>query len=99
MSRAAKNIDTIMQVHIPAVRNLLAQSWFDEKRCAHGLSALEGYQAEYDEEKKKLANRPLHNWCSHGADAFRTGAVGYRPVEENKSVESVMNSLDLSGRW
>ena len=95
----AKNMDTIVQVHIPAVRSLLAQSWFDEKRCSHGLSALEGYQAEYDEEKKKLANRPLHNWCSHAADAFRTGAVGYRPVEEERSVESVLNSMDLTGRW
>lgn len=95
----AKNIDTVVQVHIPACRNLLAQSWFDEKKCTHGLSALEGYQAEYDGEKKKLANRPAHNWCSHAADAFRTGAVGFRREEEDRSVESVLDSIDLSGRW
>jgi phage terminase large subunit len=94
-----RNIDTLIQVHIPAVRNLLAQSWFEEKKCSHGLSALEGYQAAYDEEKKKLANRPAHTWCSHASDAFRTGAVGYRPADEERSVESLLDSLDLSGRW
>jgi hypothetical protein len=72
-----KNVDTVVQVHIPAVRNILSKCLFDEQKCAKGISALEGYCAEYDEEKKKLGNRPLHNWCSHGADAFRTFAVGY----------------------
>lgn len=73
----AKNIDMIVQVHIPAVRNIMVQCWWDEKKCEHGLNALEGYQAEYDGEKKTLGVRPLHNWCSHAADAFRTFAVGY----------------------
>lgn len=72
-----RNMDTLIQVHIPAVRNILAQCWFDEKKCAKGIAALEGYRAEYDEEKKILSNRPLHDWCSHGADSFRTFAVGY----------------------
>jgi phage terminase large subunit len=43
------------------------------------LQALEGYHAEYDESKKKMGNAPYHDWTSHGADAFRTFAVGYAP--------------------
>ena len=74
----AKNIEMIINTHIPAVRNVLASCWMDETRCAKGILALEGYCAEYDEVKKKLGNRPLHNWCSHGADGFRTFAVGYK---------------------
>lgn len=73
----AKSIDTIVQVHIPACRNILASCWIDEKKCARGISALEGYKAKYDEEKKKLGNRPDHTWHSHGADGFRTFACGY----------------------
>ncbi len=73
----ARDINTIMQIHIPAVRNILARCWFDEKKCFRGISALEGYRADYDEEKKTVANRPLHDWCSHGADAFRTFAMGW----------------------
>jgi hypothetical protein len=73
----ARNMDIIMNVHIPAVRMMLPFCWFDAEKCARGISALEGYRAEYDEEKKKLGNRPMHTWESHAADAFRTGAVGY----------------------
>jgi hypothetical protein len=75
----ARTMDIVVQVHIPAVRNMLSQCWFDEEKCALGLSALEGYHAEYDEEKKVMGNRPAHNWMSHASDAFRTGAVGYMP--------------------
>ena len=73
----ARNMDVIVNVHIPAVRNIFPSCWFDEKKCARGISALTGYRSEYDEEKKILSSRPLHDWTSHGADAFRTFAVGY----------------------
>lgn len=63
---------------IDAVRNILSQCWFDKAKCSIGLAGLEGYRAEYDEKKKKLSNKPLHNWCSHAADSFRTFAVGYK---------------------
>jgi hypothetical protein len=46
---------------------------------------LEGYRAEYDEEKKILKRTPLHDHCSHGADSFRTFAVGYKAKRINKS--------------
>lgn len=74
-----RNMDTIIQVHIPAVRNILSQCVFDETKCSNGILALEGYHAEYDEEKKVLGNRPAHTWESHASDAFRTFAVGYQP--------------------
>ena len=79
VSRARK-MDIIIMVHIPAVRNILGSCYFDEKKCVAGISALEGYRAEYDEEKKVLTNRPLHDWTSHGASAFITFAVGYNGV-------------------
>ena len=75
-----RNVNTMIQVHVPAVRNILGSCWFDEQRCARGISALEGYRSEYDEEKKVLHSRPVHDWCSHGADAFRTFAVGYQEL-------------------
>ena len=63
---------------IEAARNVLSECWFDEDKCARGLMALEAYRAKYDEEKRKLHNTPEHDWSSHGADAFRTFAVGYQ---------------------
>jgi phage terminase large subunit len=73
----AKNFDIIINVHIPAVRNILAQCVFDEKKCKQGIDALENYHAEYDEQKKILGPRPVHDWSSHAADAFRVFAIGY----------------------
>ncbi|MGD0486118.1 MAG: hypothetical protein ABSB94_02905 [Syntrophorhabdales bacterium] len=84
---------------IEAGRNIMSQCWFDERKCAHGLSALEGYQAEYDEEKKKLADHPLHNWCSHGADAWRTMAVGWQPRVKHQTVTSVLNGIPMGAKW
>lgn len=73
----ARSFDVILNVHIPAVRNVLSQCVFDEVKCRQGIMALEGYHAEFDEEKKVLGTRPAHDWHCHGADAFRTFAVGY----------------------
>jgi len=61
-----------------SAREILPFCYFDEKKCARGLSALEGYSAKYDEDRKTLLKSPDHNWTSHGADAFRTFAVGWR---------------------
>jgi len=74
---------------IEACRSIIGKCWFDENACQQGLFALESYQAEYDETKKKLADHPKHDWSSHGSDAFRTFAVGFRPKIESKSVASV----------
>jgi hypothetical protein len=84
---------------IEAGRNIMSQCWFDEKKCSQGLIALEGYRCDYDEEKRKLADRPLHNWCSHGADAFRTFACGFRPKEKSVPVTSILNGLTVGGKW
>jgi hypothetical protein len=74
----AKNMDVIMQVHIPAVRNILGRCYFDEEKTEQGISCLENFRAEYDDIKKKLGNRYLHDWSSHGSSAFITFAVGYK---------------------
>jgi phage terminase large subunit len=78
----ARNMDVIIKEHIPAGRNAIARSWFDEQKCYKGLAGLENYRAEYDEKKKKLGDRPLHDWTSNPADAFRTFAAGYKVREE-----------------
>lgn len=54
---------------IEAVRSILPLCWFDEDRTSEGRSALRNYH------KSKKSGRPIHNWASHPADAFRTGAV------------------------
>jgi len=56
---------------IEAVRVFLPKCWFDAGRCARGIDALELYRAQYDDKRATLKPRPVHNWSSHAADAFR----------------------------
>jgi phage terminase large subunit len=56
---------------INAVRMVIPRCWFDAKKCARGLDALRLYRAEYDDKLGVLRPHPVHDWCSHAADAFR----------------------------
>lgn len=47
-------------------------------RCGEGLEALRAYRYEYDEDRKTFRAKPLHDWSSHTADAFRIGALVVR---------------------
>jgi len=63
---------------INAVRRMLDQCWFDAERCERGIEALKQYRREYDDKLKDWKLRPLHDWTSHGADALRTFATGFK---------------------
>ena len=56
---------------INAVRVFLPKCWFDAEKCARGIDALKLYRAEYDDKLQALRPRPVHDWTSHAADAFR----------------------------
>jgi hypothetical protein len=67
---------------INAVRLLLPRCWFDGEKCAQGLKALRSYQREWDPSGATWRQRPLHDWTSHAADAFRYLALGLRPLDQ-----------------
>jgi len=64
---------------IQAVRSMLSRCWFDAEKCDKGVECLVSYSRDYDDTNKVFRLRPRHDWASHGADAFRYLAVGYRP--------------------
>lgn len=70
---------------IQAVRGLLPNCWFDASRCRAGLEALRMYRRDFDEKSQEFRVRPLHDWTSHYADAFRYFAVGHRPAVVTRS--------------
>ncbi len=71
----AKNIPVMDGIE--ACRQVIGAAWFDKERCGNGLSCLWGYQREYDDVHACFKTSPLHDWTSHGADAFRYAAVGF----------------------
>ena len=72
-----------LQDGIQASRLALMRSWFDLK-CEEGIECLRQYQREYDEDKKVFRDKPRHDWCSHGADAWRMLSIAWR--EEAKII-------------
>lgn len=67
---------------INAARLMLAKSWFDKDKCKNGITSLKNYERVWDAKNKVFQARPKHNWASHGADAFRTGAMA---MDENRA--------------
>jgi phage terminase large subunit len=63
---------------INAVRTLFSRLWVDRTRAREGLDHLRLYRATYDEKRKILSQRPLHDEHSHAADALRTFAIAHR---------------------
>ena len=98
--------DLGLQDGIQATRRMLPFCWFDEERCAEGLEALRQYQREYDEDKKAFRQAPLHNWCSHPADAFRMLAISWReepqaaaPKQPRTLIVGPQNEVTLNDMW
>ena len=60
---------------IEAVRNNLDNCWFDKNRCKYGIDCLRQYRKQFDDRMQTFKNKPLHDWSSHAADAFRYGCV------------------------
>lgn len=55
---------------IQAVRGIIPLCQFNTSTI-DGYRALKQYRREYDDARKKFKDTPLHDWTSHGADAFR----------------------------
>lgn len=64
-----------LQDGIEATRATLPLMVFDRRRCEFGLDALRQYRYEYDEQLQIMSKEPVHDWCSHCADALRTYAT------------------------
>lgn len=60
---------------IESIRGLLSRCYFDEKNCARGIDALKGYRKKWNEKMMVYEETPVHDWTSHGTDAFQTLAL------------------------
>lgn len=63
---------------INAAKMLFPRCYFHEERCRAGLDALMHYRRDYNQKLNEFKATPVHDWASHGADAFRYLAVSHR---------------------
>lgn len=79
---------------IEAARTLIGRCVWDRENCKDGIEALRQFKAEFREINQILSKNPLHNWASHGADAFR-----YLAVTDHNLLRGVWGGkLDYSNR-
>lgn len=82
---------------IEAGRNIISRCWFDSERCKDGIKALRNYRKEFDEKKNTFKTQPLHDWASHGADAFRMFAVTWKDMMIQERPSSMQ--LKVASVW
>lgn len=63
---------------INAVKMIYSKCYFDKSNCEEGISALSNYRRKEDAIKLTYSNEPVHDWASHGSDAFRLIPIAYR---------------------
>ena len=71
---------------IHAARLTMSRCWFDADKCARGLEALMHYKRDWNSRLNEFKTEPVHDWASHGADAFRYLAVRQQPPKEKAKV-------------
>jgi phage terminase large subunit len=81
---------------IEAVRQLLPRCFFDAKNCYRGIEALKSYRKQYDEKLRVYRSKPLHDWASHPADAFRTLAMGLRANSPSRLPKNLPTHADTT---
>ena len=72
-----RDIDAVL-AGIEVTRTFLSTCVFDRTKCAQGIKCLDNYRKQWDDKRGAFMRGPFHNWASHGADAFRTGAVALK---------------------
>lgn len=70
---------------IQAVRSTLPRCVFHPRCEDKGISALEQYRREWDDEKKTFRASEVHDWSSHLADAFRYLSMAWKTVPASVS--------------
>jgi phage terminase large subunit len=78
---------------INAARTVFNRCYFDERKCSDGLLSLRRYKYDIDPESKQFSGKPLHDFHSHSADAFRYFAVA---IEDDRPASSA-RGIKMSG--
>jgi hypothetical protein len=81
---------------INAVRMLLPMCWFDTAKTERGFNALKNYERKWDGKNKIFLDTPLHNWASHGADAFRVFAMVTNPRYDKNKLRELPREADFN---
>lgn len=70
---------------IEAARGIFPRVWIEHVKARKLIHALENYRKEFDVKNNVYRTRPLHDWSSHGADAFRYMSLAVKLYADSRS--------------
>jgi phage terminase large subunit len=77
---------------IESVRYMFPRLRIDKHNCSLAIRALREYQRLWDEKRACFDPKPLDNWATHIADAFRYLAVQYKRLYDIPMVQSTYDT-------
>ena len=78
---------------IHAGRMWMARCWFDETKCKAGLEALQHYQWTHNQRLDEFKSTPVHNWATHGSDAYRYAALALKDKPQVKPAQTKQQNI------
>lgn len=91
-----------VQDGIQAARKTMKVCCWDDDNCYAGIEALKMYRREWDQDKRCFNDKPVHDWTSHPADAFRYLSMAWKEIEvEVKEVKPMkgLKEMTLDQAW
>ena len=83
---------------IEASRQFLKDCWFDAEKCSHGIRALQNYRREFNDKLDQFKATPVHDWASHGSDAFGELALNVNKMCAPRD-QPIINPIPTINRW
>ncbi|MCX0343630.1 PBSX family phage terminase large subunit [Acinetobacter radioresistens] len=80
--RMSKGARLGVEDRIEATRQMLRNCVFDAERCKAGVRALQNYRRAFNDKLDQFKAVPVHDWASHGSDAFGEGAININKMHE-----------------
>ena len=71
---------TSIEDGIHACKMVLKRTWIDVDHCKKLIDALRHYHRKYNDKERTYKIKPVHDWSSHAADAFRTLSTGINEI-------------------
>jgi hypothetical protein len=79
---------------IHAVKMILPRCLIDVDNCTKLINALRHYHRKFSDKERVYKIKPVHDWSSHAADAFRTLAVGLNEHKFNNTTKQQQHELN-----
>lgn len=90
---------TSLDYGIETARSLAPRLWIDETKCRLLINHLESYRKKYNEKLNCYSDTPLHDYTSHGADAFRYMAVALQQSHGSRLTSSMIEEMRMKAGY